>query len=65
MRGTARVVPLDPARLYRFLARYLGEDPDSWDPWFRERVVDGLDLAVRFVPTSVLARDLSYSAPRA
>jgi hypothetical protein len=65
MRGTAEVVPLEPARLYRFLARYLGEDPDSWNPWFREQVVDGLDLMVRFVPTSVVARDMSYFAPRA
>jgi Pyridoxamine 5'-phosphate oxidase len=65
MRGAAGVVPLDPARLYRFLARYLGEDPDSWDPWFREHVVDGLDLMVRFVPTSVVARDMSYFASRA
>lgn len=63
LRGTAEVVPLDADRLYRFLARYLGDDEASWNPWFREHVVDGLDLMVRVVPASVVARDLSYFAP--
>lgn len=62
MRGTAEVVALDPARLHRFLARYLGDDEATWDRAFREQVVDHLDLVVRFVPTSVVARDLSYFA---
>jgi nitroimidazol reductase NimA-like FMN-containing flavoprotein (pyridoxamine 5'-phosphate oxidase superfamily) len=60
MRGKAEVVPLDAGRLHRFLARYLGEDEAGWNPWFREHVVDHLDLMVRFVPTSVVARDMSY-----
>jgi hypothetical protein len=62
MRGTAEVVALDPGRLHRLLARYLGEEETGWDPWFREHVIDHLDLMVRFVPTSVVARDLSYFA---
>jgi hypothetical protein len=45
------------------LARYLGDDETAWDPWFREHVVDGLDLMVRIRPVSVVARDLSYFSP--
>lgn len=62
MRGTAEVVPLDPDRLHRLLRRYLGADHDGWNPHFRRSVIDRLDLMVRFVPTSVVARDQSYFA---
>lgn len=62
MRGDATVVPLDRDRLHRLLRRYLGEDHDGWNPEFRRSVIDGLDLMVRFVPTSVVVRDQSYFA---
>ena len=62
MRGIAEVVPLDPARLYRLLSRYLGSDSGDWNDDFRRRVIDHLDLMVRFVPSSVVARDQSYFA---
>lgn len=60
MRGVAEVVPLDPARLYRLLSRYLGHAPSEWNADFQHRVIDHLDLMVRFVPSSVVARDQSY-----
>lgn len=59
-RGFAAIVPLDHARLYRLLRRYLGDDQASWNQAFRERVIDRLDLMVRFEPASVVARDQSY-----
>jgi Pyridoxamine 5'-phosphate oxidase len=62
MRGSAKVVPLDQGRLYRLLRRYLGEDRSGWNAEFRRSVVDRLDLMVRFVPTSIVARDQSYFA---
>jgi Pyridoxamine 5'-phosphate oxidase len=62
MRGDAEVVPLDQDRCHRLLRRYLGEDRDKWEPEFRSTVVDRLDLMVRFVPTSVVARNQSYFA---
>lgn len=62
MRGSATVIPMDGARLHRLLARYLGDDERSWNPWFREHVIDGLDLMVRFEPESIVARDHSYFA---
>jgi hypothetical protein len=62
MRGDGEVVPLDHDRLYRLLRRYLGEDRDSWNPDFRRSVVDGLELMVRLVPVSIVARDQSYFA---
>jgi len=61
-RGEATVVPLDKERLYRLLRRYLGDDETKWNPSFRATVIDGLDLMVRFIPTSIVARDQSYFA---
>ncbi len=62
MRGKATVVPLDKERLYRLLRRYLGDDETAWNPRFRAAVIDGLDLMVRFIPTSIVVRDQSYFA---
>jgi hypothetical protein len=62
MRGVAEVVALDHERLYRLLSRYLGVDRSRWDDEFRRSVIDPLDLMVRFVPSSVVARDQSYFA---
>jgi hypothetical protein len=62
LRGVAAAVPLDRGRLYRLLRRYLGDDEAAWNPWFRANVIDGLDLMVRFEPTSIVARDQSYFA---
>ena len=65
MRGVADVVPLDRARLHRLLSRYLGADRSRWNDDFTRSVIDNLDLMVRFVPSSVVARDQSYfAAPR-
>ena len=60
MRGTAAVVPLEQERLHRLLRRYLGDDEAAWNPWFREHVIDGLDLMARFQPVTIVARDQSY-----
>lgn len=59
MRGTATVEPLDTARLHRLLQRYLGAE-EKWNPEFARAVIYPLDLMVRFVPHSVVARDQSY-----
>ena len=65
MRGTAEVTALHEERLHRLLIRYLGGDTSAWNPHFRRRVIDELDLMVRFSPTSIVARDQSYfAAPR-
>jgi hypothetical protein len=61
-RGNAVIVPLDKERLYRLLCRYLGNDEAKWNPWFRNAVIDGLDLMVKFTPTSIVVRDQSYFA---
>lgn len=59
MRGIARVLPMEADRRKRLVSRYLG-DEDSWNPWFRENVVEHQDLLVKFLPGSVVARDQSY-----
>ena len=63
MRGAAGVEPLDRARLYRLLGRYLGKDSAGWSTTFRQGVIDKLDLMVRFTPASIVARDQSYFSP--
>lgn len=62
VRGSAAVLPFDPTRARRKLARYLGPDESRWD---RERfAIGGLaDDSTRFVrltPDRLRARDLSY-----
>jgi len=64
IRGTGSVEPLDADRLYRFLSRYLGKHEAGWNPEFRARIIDGLDLMVRIRPLSIVARDQSYFANR-
>ncbi|HEY2865376.1 MAG TPA: pyridoxamine 5'-phosphate oxidase family protein [Casimicrobiaceae bacterium] len=62
IRGTGSIEAMDRGRLYRFLSRYLGENEAKWNPSFRSRVIDRLDLMVRVRPLSVVARDQSYFA---
>ena len=66
IRGRGAVVPLDRARMKRFLSRYLGEDEAGWNRHFKAAVIDRLDLMVRVSPDSIVARDQSYfaSSPR-
>jgi len=59
MRGRATVEPADPARLERFIARYLGPK-ETWNVRFKEQVVDRQDMMVRFLPETIVARDQSY-----
>lgn len=59
MRGVATVLPMDADRRTRLITRYLGGE-DSWDSRFKENVVERQDVLVKFVPTTVVARDQSY-----
>src|SRR3954447_25172615 len=63
MRGRAAVEPFDANRARRLLARYLGPDERTWDERFSTTVADpDCEHAVllRFVPETVIARDISY-----
>lgn len=60
LRGRAEILPMDPGRLHRLLARYLGPEPDQWNSWFKANVVEPLDLMIRIVPESMVARNMSY-----
>jgi hypothetical protein len=63
LRGKATVEPFDGARARRLLRRYLGDDERSWDERFA-RTLRGQnqEVLVRFVPETVVARDVSYNA---
>jgi SAM-dependent methyltransferase len=61
-RGPAEILPLDSERARRKLAKYLGPDESIWD---EERFIQGTfenakSRLVRFSPTHLRARDLSY-----
>jgi hypothetical protein len=65
MRGTAEVLPFDPAVARTIFRRYFGPDEADWDPRFGG-VFDGpagLEL-VRFTPNTVVVRDQSYRPTR-
>jgi hypothetical protein len=65
MRGTAEVLPFDPAVARTIFRRYFGPDEADWDPRFDD-VFDGsagLEL-VRFTPETVVVRDQSYRPTR-
>lgn len=60
MRGRAKLSPLEEDRVSRLLRRYLGDDPDDWDPRFAD--LDGDRWAfVEFTPETVVARDQSFA----
>jgi hypothetical protein len=64
MRGRATVEPFDPDRARRLLTRYLGPDERRWDQRFSTTVTDPASeqaVLVRFVPETVIARDVSYA----
>jgi len=60
MRGHAAVEPFDESRARALLRRYLGDDETRWDARFRAALEDPDSLLVRFVPDTVVARDVSY-----
>jgi hypothetical protein len=63
MRGQATVEAFDARRARRLLARYLGSDERMWDKRFASTVIRPATeqaVLVRFVPETVVARDVSY-----
>jgi Pyridoxamine 5'-phosphate oxidase len=65
MRGHATVEPFDAERARRLLTRYLGPDDREWDARFRATMRDPAAeqaVLVRFVPETLVARDVSFRA---
>lgn len=60
LRGRATVEPFDAGRARRLLARYLGDDEGAWDERFSDTLMGEGDVLIRFVPETVVARDVSY-----
>lgn len=60
IRGRAALGPIDPDRLDRLLARYLGADRSSWNAWFLDSVVRPLDVMIGVRPDSLVAKDVSF-----
>jgi len=64
-RGQGELVPFDVPRGRRKLVRYLGPDESRWDPRFVGYLHDDPlrrgTVWLRLTPSSLVARDLSYS----
>lgn len=63
LRGRAEVLPMEPARFRRLLARYLGPEPDSWNPWFIQEIAaidDPEGRWIRLEPDSTFTNNVSY-----
>jgi hypothetical protein len=65
MRGTAEVLPFDPAMARTISRKYFGPDEAEWDRRFDDVFTNeyGLEL-VRFIPETVVVRDQSYKPTR-
>jgi hypothetical protein len=65
MRGTAEVLPFDPAMARTIFRKYFGPDESEWDPRFDDVFTNehGLEL-VRLTPETVVVRDQSYKPTR-
>jgi hypothetical protein len=65
MRGTAEVLPFDPAVARTVFRRYFGPDDSDWDRRFDDVFDGSTDLElVRLIPETVVLRDQSYRPTR-
>ena len=65
MRGTAEVLPFDPAVARTILRKYFGPEEADWDRRFDDVFTNEHDLElVRFTPDTVVVRDQSYRPSR-
>jgi hypothetical protein len=64
-RGTAAVLPFDPAMARTIFRRYFGPHEDEWDSRFNDVLSGeaGLEM-VRFTPETAVVRDQSYRVGR-
>jgi len=60
IRGTAQTGNIDSKRLTRFVSKYLGDDSGNWNQWFVTNIVDPLNVMVRIIPKSIVAKDVSF-----
>ena len=63
LRGRATVEPMSPPRFRRLLAKYLGPDETTWNPWFIDgvaRIDDPDGRLIRLAPESVFTNNVSY-----
>lgn len=60
IRGTATLSSCDKGRMKHFVANYLGNDERNWNPWFIANVVDPLDVMIKIIPESVVAKNVSF-----
>ncbi|GAB4229220.1 MAG: hypothetical protein Tsb0021_06930 [Chlamydiales bacterium] len=60
IRGISEFGSIDNDRLYRFVAKYLGDDKTKWNEWFVQNIIDSLDVMVKITPKSMVAKDVSF-----
>jgi len=63
LRGRCEVLAMEPARFRRLLAKYLGPDPATWNPWFIDNIAcidDPNGRLIRLAPDSVFTNNVSF-----
>lgn len=60
IRGIASLAIYDKERLMRFVAKYLGESKENWNLWFLANIVDPLEIMIKIVPQSMVAKNVSF-----
>lgn len=63
LRGRAEVLAMEPDRFRRLLARYLGPDEATWNPWFIDKIarIDDPDGRwIRLSPDSIFTNNVSF-----
>ena len=63
LRGMAQILQNDAARFRRLLARYLGPEEATWNPWFITQIaeIDSPDGRwIKLVPPSTFTNNVSY-----
>ncbi|EPX87023.1 pyridoxamine 5'-phosphate oxidase family protein [Salipiger mucosus] len=62
LRGRGEVLPMQPDRFRRLLAKYLGPE-EGWNPWFIDnvaRIDDPAGRLIRLAPESVFTNNVSH-----
>lgn len=60
IRGRATLQKVAPERLQRFVGKYLGPAPQTWNHWFVENIVHPLNVMIEVDPKTVVAKDVSF-----
>ena len=60
IRGLAKINDVDQAKLNNFVGKYLGDNPQNWNHWFTNNIVNHINIMIEVTPESIVAKDVSF-----